>query len=1102
VAAAPAASPVRVWEEPLTLPTYRLDPPGLNPMFYTNESYQGAKKKIYPYPFQDQVANVREEKTYKALYLENEYIKLSILPEIGGRLFSALDKTNNYEIFYHQHVIKPALIGMLGAWVSGGIEWCVLHHHRSTTFMPVDYTLAENPDGSKTIWFGETERRHRMKWIIGVTLRPDKSYIEVTVKVFNRTAQPHSMLYWANVAVHANDDYQVIFPPSVRAATYHSKNDFSHWPISDEAYRGTNYRGVDLTWWKNHPEPVSFFAWDLQEDFSGGYDHGQKAGVVHVGNHHVVCGAKLWEWSPGPRGRMWDKILTDADGPYAELMVGAFSDNQPDYSWIKPYETKTFTQYWWPIREIGGFKNANLDAAVNLELKSDEVASFGFCATAKHSNAKVRLTAGDELILERTIDIGPDKPFAGEVKIPSGTKETDLKASLISSSRETLISYKPVEREYDPELPEVVKAPPAPQDIERIEELYLTGLRLEQIHNPRLNPDDYFEEVLKRDPGDSRTNTILGIKYNKRAMFEQAEQKLRKAIERVSAEYTRPGNTEAYYHLGLALEAQGRFDEAYEVFYRATWDYAFHSPAHYQLAELSCRKRDFASALEQIDRSLSTNAVNTKALNVKAAILRKLDRSGEAKQLASDALAFDPLDFMATNELYLAQDASGRKSRAQKVLTSLEHKMAGQVESYLELAVDYGNCGLWDEAIEVLSRPVENKLDFAATYPMVHYYLAYFHRQNRDNSNASKHLSLAAEMPMDYCFPYRLESVRVLNYAIENNPSDARAYYYLGNLLYDLQPAEAIKLWERSREKDASLAIVHRNLGWAYYRTEKDVPKAVASYERAVARNRRDARLYFELDRLYEAGNVSLDRRLALFENNHEIVAQRNDSFLREIMVLILAGSYDEALGYLADNHFHVREGGGGIHDVYVDGHLLRGSQRLKEGRLKEALDDFHAASEYPENLSVGRPRNDRRAPQVAHHIGLAHEAMGSAEKAAEFYRKAAEQKGVSRSAEASFYQGLSLGKLNRQSEADEIFDELIGSGRRRLSERESVDVFAKFGEGQTAAARKASAHYALGLGYMGKGQADKARGEFEKAVELNVSHVWARARLDELNQR
>ena len=1098
---AAAASPVRVWEEPLTLPTYRLDPPDPNPMFYTNESYQGAKKKIYPYPFQDQVTNIREEKTYKALYLENDYIKLSILPEIGGRLFSALDKTNNYEIFYHQHVIKPALIGMLGAWISGGIEWCVFHHHRNTTFMPVDYTLADNPDGSKTIWFGETERRHRMRWIIGVTLYPDKSYIEVKVKIFNRTALPHSMLYWANVAVHANDDYQVIFPPSVRAATYHSKNDFSHWPISNEVYRGTDYKGVDLTWWKNHPEPVSFFAWDLQEDFSGGYDHGRQAGVVHVGNHNIVCGAKLWEWSPGPRGRMWDKILTDADGPYAELMVGAFSDNQPDYSWIKPYETKTFKQYWYPAREIGGFKNANVNAAVNLELESKNVAKLGFCTTALHSDAKVRLLAGDKLILERTIDIGPAEPFAARQEIPPGVKESDLKASLLSSPGETLISYQPVEREYDPELPEIVKVPPAPEDIERIEELYLTGLRLEQIHNPRVSPDDYFEEVLRRDPGDSRTNTILGIKYNKRAMFEQAEERLRKAIERVSVEYTRPGNTEAYYHLGLALEAQGRFDEAYKVFYRATWDYAFHSPAYHQLAELSCRKGDFASALEQINHSLSTNAVNTKAMNVKAAILRKLGRSYEAKQLASDTLSSDPLDFLAMNEVYLAQIASGRQSRAKKALAGLEGKMAGQVESYLELAVDYGNCGLWDEAIEVLLRPVENKLDFAGTYPMVHYYLAFFCGKKGGAADASKYLLLAARMPIDYCFPFRLESIDVLNYAIEANPGDARAYYYLGNLLYDFQPQEAMALWEKSREKDDSLAIVHRNLGWGYYRAQRDIPKAIASYERAVACNKQDAGLYLELDRLYEAGNVSPDRRLALFDNSHEIVVQRNDSFLREIMVLVLARRYDEALALLANSHFHVREGGGEIRDVYVDAHLLRGLERLSRGKYEQALQDFHAASEYPENLSVGRPQNDERAPEVAYHIGRAYEALGDEAKAEESYRKSAEQKGRGRSSESRFYRGLSLGKLSRKTEADRIFDELIESGKQRLSERDEVDVFAKFGEGQTAAARIASTHYVLGLGYLGKGQTDKARAEFEKAVELNVSHVWARARLAELDK-
>jgi len=1093
---ASAASSVKVWEAPLTLPTYRLDEPDVNPMFYKHESYQGAEKRVYPYPFQDGVTDIREEKTYKALYLENDYIRLSILPEIGGRLFSALDKTNNYEIFYHQHVIKPALIGMLGAWISGGIEWCVFHHHRNTTFMPVDYTLAENADGSKTIWFGETERRHRMKWIIGVTLYPDKSYIEVTVKIFNRTGVPHSMLYWANVAVHANEDYQVVFPPSVRFATYHSKNDFSHWPVSDEEYRGIDYKGVDLSWWKNHPEPVSFFAWDIKEDFAGGYDHGRRAGVVHTGNHNIVCGAKLWEWSPGPRGRMWDKILTDTDGPYAELMVGAFSDNQPDYSWIKPYETKTFRQYWYPVRDIGGFKNANINGAVNLELKSNGMVTVGVCATSQHSNAKAILTAGGKSILEQRIDIGPDKPFTKQLKVPSGTKETDLQASLLSSSNDILISYQPVEIKHDPELPAVVKAPPAPEDIDKIEELYLTGLRLEQIHNPRVDPNDYYAEALRRDPGDSRTNTIVGIDYNKRAMFEQAERKLRKAIERISAEYTRPPNTEAYYHLGLALRAQKKFDEAYDVFYRATWDYAFHSAAYYQLAELSCKKQDFASALEQINHSVSTNSLNTKAQNVRAAILRKLGRFGQAKEITLHNLAIDPLDFLAANELYLVLSASNSPGEAKEVLTDLEAKMRGEVQSYLELAVDYGNCGLRDEAIEVLMRPVENKVAFASTYPMVHYYLGYFCMQKGNKAEASKHFSTAAKMPTDYCFPFRLESIDVLDSAVRHDPSDARAYYYLGNLLYDLQPQEAIRLWEKSRDIDGSFAVVHRNLGWAYYRTEKNTPKAIVSYEKAVACNAEDARLYVELDQLYEAGNISPSKRLALLEKNHETVVNRNDSFLREIMVMVLAGRYDEALDFLANNRFHVREGGGEIRDVYVDAHLLRGLQRVKNGKADQALEDFRAALEYPENLSVGKPKYDSRGSQMAYYIGEAHAALGDAARATEFYKQAADRKGTSGRSEARYYQGLALARLGQKEAAEEIFDDIIKDSQQRLSERADTDVFAKFGEGQTAEARNASTHYMLGLGYLGKGRGEAARAEFEEAVKLNVSHVWARAHL------
>ena len=1092
-------STVKIWTEPLVLPTYRVDQPDSNPMFYKGESYQRAKKTIYPYPFLDKLMDIRENKTYDAVYLENDYVKLSFLPELGGRLFTGLDKSNSYDFFYRQHVIKPALIGMLGAWISGGIEWCVLHHHRATTFMPVDYTLAENPDGSKTIWFGELERRHRMKWVIGATLYPDKSYMEVKVKIFNRTPIPNTFLYWANVAVHSNDDYEVVFPPSVEYGTYHAKGDFVHWPIANETYRGVDYTGVDLRWWKNHPEPVSFFAWQLQEDFSAGYDHGKKAGVVHVGNHHVVAGAKLWEWSPGPRGRMWDKLLTEIDGPYAELMIGAYSDNQPDYSWIKPYEVKTFTQHWYPIREIGGVKNANLQAAVNLEVKSEGLAKIGFNTTSRYSNAKAVLKAGGKVVFEQRIDICPYKPFLKEVSLPADVKETDLETLLFSADGEELISYKPVERTYNPELPEVVKPPPAPEKIKTIEQLYLTGLRVQQIHNPSIDPYIYYEEALKRDPGDSRVNTILAVDFNRRGMFKEAEKKARIAIERISKDYTRPRNTEAYYNLGLALRAQGKCDDAYDNFYRAIWDYAFHSSSYYQLAELSCRKANYQQALEQIDRCLSTDTLNTKALNLKAVILRKLKRFEETQQVTAKTLSIDPLDFWAMNEMYLAESAAGSKSRANNILYDLKIKARNEVQSYLELAVDYGNAGLPEEAIEVLQRAVDTNKKPLSTYPMLYYYLGFYSQQKADSDKASQYYSMAQKMPTDYCFPFRLESIDVLNAAIENNPSDARAYYYLGNLLYDIQPESAIKVWERSQSLDSSFATTHRNLGWAYYRTENDMPKAIASYEKAVACNGKDPRVYAELDRLYEAGGVSPEKRLALLEANHETVIQRNDSFLREIMAIVQVGRFDDAIEYLTKNHFHLREGGGEIHDVYVDAYLLRGLQKFKNNKYHDALEDYLAASEYPENLQVGRPRNDKRAPQVGYFIAVAYQAVGDNEKAQNLYNKAAQQKQTSQWPETQYYQALAFKKLGQNDKAREIFDKLIDTGKKKLAEDVSMDFFSGFGEHQSKETRMADAHYTIGLGYLGRGETEKAKAEFEQAVELNIGHLWAKVQLSEL---
>ncbi len=475
--------PVRIWEEELVLPTYLVDPPEKSPMFFDNDSYQGASRVIYPYPLEDDFTNEKVDKAYKAVYIENEYLKVCVLPEIGGRLFYATDKTNDYEIFYRQHVIKPAHIGMLGAWISGGIEFCVFHHHRATTNMPIDYRLTEHPDGSATLWIGETELRHRMKWTFGLTLHPGKSYLELDGRLINSTENINSILYWANVATSVNDDYQVIFPPSTQFAVFHAKNSFSHWPITKEAYRGNPYyeNNIDASWWKNHPHHNSFFAHDIKEGFLAGYDHGQEAGTMVVGNPHIVTGAKLWEWG---KGSVWDtKVLTDEDGPYAELMSGAYSDNQPDYSWIRPYEYKKFKQYWYPMRESKGALSANVHGFLNLVVESDTEYFIAANTTSPISNAKLILRKEEQVLFEKQVDISPETPFYQNIEVAQTANKEGITLSLYNAKGELLISYEPPKLSDETPLPEPVSPPKNPQDITSIEELYLTGLRIKQFYN-------------------------------------------------------------------------------------------------------------------------------------------------------------------------------------------------------------------------------------------------------------------------------------------------------------------------------------------------------------------------------------------------------------------------------------------------------------------------------------------------------------------------------------------------------------------------------------------------------------------------------------------
>jgi tetratricopeptide (TPR) repeat protein len=1089
-----AQSEVTLEEKSVVMPTYPTAPPEKSPIFFRNEAFQGASRHYYPLKMNDQYTGERIEKGWKTVVLGNEYIEIGVTPEIGGKLYYATDKTNDYHFIYKNNVVKPSNIGMTGAWVSGGIEWCVGHHHRASTFLPVNYSTKVNEDGSKTIYVGEYEPRHGMRWIIGVTVFPGKSYFKAEGRLYNSSPFTHSFLYWANLAVHVNEDYQTIFPPSAQVATYHSKTDFTHWPISTEVYRGSDYtEGVDISWWKNTRESNSFFVHELQENFMGGYDHGKESGIVHVGDHNIVRGAKLWQWGSGTRGQATEARLTENDGPYAELMTGAFSDNQPDYSWIKPYEVKHWEQYWYPVRGIHGFKNANLNGAVNLEAKENNNVFLGYYSTQQVNNAKVVLKNKDKIVFEKDVEISPEKPFAETIKVDGTFNITDLYTELINiDTKELLVNYQPVELE-PVELPEPWEGYPSPEKLETVEELYLTGKRVEQFYAPQYDEMDWYMEALNRNPDDIRTNTAIGNHYLKNGDYHKARKYLGHATKMLTKDYTRPSDCEALYLQGLTLKNLGLYKEAVDTLYRATWDYAFYSPAYFQLAQISANNGDFEKALFQIDESLSTNIRNNRAIGFKASIQRRLGNIEGALNTLQPVYEKDPLDFRVKNEYYLAVKESGNAKKAEGIISTLNREMRDYDENYLELAVEYINDGLLKEAAEVLLR-------FNGDNPLFDYYLGYIYDNYGNSDRASKYFNVAKGQSVDYIFPYRLETVKILKTALKYHPDDGNAYYYIGNILYEKQPEYAIKCWENAVTHVASLAIAYRNLGWGYYRYYNDVSKAIPYYEKAISLNKNEAIYYAELCDLYELDNTPIKTRMKLFEGDNKAIENRDDAFMWQIQILTLSDRPEKAVKLIDGVEFAYREGESRNRDININAYLSMGNKYFKEGDYEKAL-EYYLKAQVPEE-EAGNARFGNRNTQVYYYIGLANDALGNKSKAKSFYKKATEEEtgGMMRRRMASimtYYKGLSYSILGDTNQAQEVFNSMIAEGNRRLEGSWDSEVGVIFGTRMNENSRLSQAYTIRGLGHKGLGKINDAYKDLEKAVELSYSNLWAKVELE-----
>ena len=1094
------------WRETVIIPTYEVGKPEKNPMFLEKRVYQGSSGVVYPYPVIESISNEKMDKEWQAIWLENEYIKVMILPELGGRVQMAYDKIKQRHFVYYNHVIKPALVGLTGPWISGGIEFNWPQHHRPSTYMPVDTCIEENADGSVTVWVNEMEKMFHQKGMAGFTLRPGCAYLEIQGRLYNRTDVPQTFLWWANPAVEVNDAYQSVFPPDINAVFDHGKRAVSSFPIATGTYYKMDYSaGVDISNYKNIKVPTSYMGVNSRFDFEGGYENDTQAGMLHVASHHFSPGKKQWTWGNGDFGRAWDRNLTEPtpgpsprEGefrPYIELMAGVYTENQPDFSWLMPYEEKRFVQYFMPYRELGVVKQASKDLIMNIE-KSGQAVRFKVFATSKQ---EVRMILrGDEgtIYYDKVMTITPKQVLTETVDV-KGTHFNELTFEIWKLSSLLLIWH--AEPDEIRPIPDSAEAALLPEQIKTNEQLYLTGLHLEQYRHATWSATDYYEEALRRDPNDIRCLNAMGLWYIRKGRFALAEEYLRKAVKLSQKRNPNPYDGEPIYNLALALKYQGaaKLNEAYNLFWKATWNKAWADAGYFEAAKISVIQGRYEDTLDEVNRCIDNNWHNHKARALKASILRKLGQNSEALSVIDESLKFDKFNYGCRYEQYLIkQDVN--------LLTEMKLMLRRCHQNYDELALDYVAAGLQEEAEAIWQIAIGEN----ATSPMTWYYLfAFCGKQDA--------LEKAETADSSYCFPNRPEDIIALEHAKREYPKGAKAPYYLGCLYYAARQYElAMQNWELSAKLDPKFPTVWRNLALGRFNKQDRQEEALEYMEKAFALDQDDARTLMELDQLYKRLHHPHAERLAFLQKYPQLIQRRDDLVLEEITLLNQIGRYEEAMQKLDAHTFHPWEGGEGkvpaqyqicrveLAKKYL---TLKTSPQEKDAdpsTIQHAIVLLEQCLEYPHHLGEGKlygaQEND-----FYYLLGVAYDALGQKDKAVSCWEEAT--KGPQEPAAAMyyndakpdkiFYQGLALHKLGREGEANGRFYRLINYGKQHIFEHQVMDYFAVslpdllIWEDSLDTKNLIHCKYMLALGYYGMGEKQKALKYLEEVEALDNNH-------------
>lgn len=1039
----------------LEVPTYTISrSETVAPLFKTADS-----SAIYPYARLDRDSMSRKPMPvrYESLTLENEYLRVVVLPELGGRIWSARDKTANREIFYYTSVIKPTGYNQRGGWPAGNLEVYGPYDAHMLTWPgePWPWAIRRDNDGSATIILSHIDHFFRNKISMEITLHPGRSFIELKLRLRNNNLLPNRYLMWTNAGIAATEGTRFVYP--MTRTIGHDSSELSTWPI---------VRGADLSWYKNNQNMLGVFGLDVYDNFIAAYDYQTDFGTVCWTDRRLARGIKTWTWGTGDAAMRQMKHYTDSDGPYIEIQSGRFVWDG-NYEFIEPGKSDGWTEYWFGTGKLGGLTTASRDVVINFEARQNQ-AKLAITATGKYPQAMIRLKTGENTIWQTKQNLSPDQVYRTEIGLKSGYFSHVLRLEVRTADGVLLAEH--VQRPDGSHPDSVLAIDSIPRRFDSIdkltaEEAYQQGLAHEKFGKLE-QADQVYGAALAKDGNYTAPRLRLGLMALERDRHDDAIDHFKAVLDRD------PTNGEAHYFLSIAHTELGKLVEARRGYFRILPSSGKFDQRDYGLGLLALNAGDFKEAGQYLSQAVAIGPSQVSARQAYAFTLRKLGRMAEADKECDALLKLDPTNaFAYAEKQFLSRSQSSPTVFGKN--PQLDRACANHEQGYLELACEYLRLSANPEAQQIIERGLRI---LPTAGPLLHYYRAYLADKNGDSTTMRLSIEAARKQSLQPAiFPFRRETIRVLKRILAIEPKDANANCLLGEILYSrAQRVEGISAWRSAIDSDPNHFMALRDLGLALLETgvkDGHSDEALALLARA-AEQRPDllSNTILVAQLKARAGNPEAAREII---ERALINKSQNDRLIENLAAVeVQSGHPQRAISMLEKHTFEPQ------HQSYSLLHLWQAANLTLSAQMNkgEAIRHIRAAQSPPANLGLDDFAT-LRSGRLLVFEALLLEATGDQSAAMQAWKSAAGIEHPTGNEEGLFC-AIALDRTGQRVQSEEWFENFL-----------SVN---QINNQNVSNNRGAGAYYLAGIYAAFKGQPDQARQNLRRCIEIDGSQLWA----------